>query len=190
MAQQFHVSRPRVRRVLQRLAELDMVEFQLNRGALIRRPTPDEARAVFSTRRLLEAEAVRATVQRGTPKDFARLRKFVNQESHAFAQQDQAVAVLSSGFHMQLGELCGNTVLARTLSQLLHRSVLIQSLYERQGQHAICLVHEHAAIIDLMEQGNTTAAVKAMQQHLDHIEGSLDYGASAKLDERLALSIG
>src|SRR5688572_24857170 len=61
LATQFNVSRARVRRVLRRLAELDMLEFRLNHGALVRRPTPDEARAVFATRRLLEAEAVRGT---------------------------------------------------------------------------------------------------------------------------------
>src|SRR4051812_48867746 len=43
LATQFDVSRTRVRRVFQRLAELDFVEFRLNHGALVRRPSPDEA---------------------------------------------------------------------------------------------------------------------------------------------------
>jgi len=190
LADQFNVSRARVRRVLQRLAELDFVEFRLNHGALVRRPRPDEARAVFATRRLLEAEAVRETARRATPKDFARLRKFVEGENRAFRAKDSTVAMLSSQFHMLLGELCGNSVLAHILNQLVHRSVLIQSLYHRQNQPTPCLVHEHVRVVDLMEHGKVNEAIKAMLHHLDHLEETLDYEADGQIDERLARSIG
>jgi DNA-binding GntR family transcriptional regulator len=190
LAKQFGVSRARVRRVLQRLAELDFVEFRLNHGAQIRRPRPDEARAVFATRRLLEAEAVRETVKRATAKDFARLRKFVAGENRAFRAKDSTVAMLSSQFHILLGELCGNAVLARILNQLVHRSVLIQSLYHRQNQPTPCLVHEHVQVVDLMEQGDVNDAIKAMLHHLDHLEETLDYDVVGQIDERLARSIG
>jgi DNA-binding GntR family transcriptional regulator len=189
LATQFAVSRARVRGVLQRLAELDIVEFKLNHGAMVRRPKPDEARAVFATRRLLEAEAVRATARRAKPADFARLRAFVRDESRAFQNRDKGLATLSSGFHLLLGELCGNPVLARILNQLVHRCVLIQSLYERQGQQTICLTHEHLEVVELMERHKVEAAVAAMLHHLDHIEASLDYDV-LHIDERLALSIG
>jgi len=190
LASQFDVSRARVRRVFQRLAELDFVEFKLNHGALIRRPRPDEARAVFATRRLLEAEAVRETAKRATPKDFARLRKFVEAEDRAFRAKDSTVAMLSSQFHILLGELCGNSVLARILSQLVHRSVLIQSLYHRQNQPTPCLVHEHVEVVTLMEHKKISEAIKAMQHHLDHLEETLDYESLGQIDERLARSLG
>jgi DNA-binding GntR family transcriptional regulator len=189
LATQFGVSRARVRRVLRRLAELDFVEFRLNHGALIRRPTPDEARAVFATRRLLEAEAVRNTMKQAAAKDYARLRAFVADENRAFETRSGGLAGLSSGFHILLGEMCGNPVMARILNQLVHRCVLLQSLYERQGQPTICLVHEHAGLVDLMEAGKVRAAVAAMEHHLDHIEASLDYDVVAHIDERIARSI-
>ena len=107
LATQFAVSRARVRGVLQRLAELDIVEFKLNDGALVRRPKPDEARAVFATRRLLEAEAVRGTARHAEAGDFARLRAFVRDENRAFQNKGKGLAALSSGFHTLLGELCG-----------------------------------------------------------------------------------
>jgi DNA-binding GntR family transcriptional regulator len=189
LATQFAVSRARVRGVLQRLAELDIVEFKLNHGALVRRPKPDEARAVFATRRLLEAEAVRGTARHAKAADFARLRAFVRDENRAFQNKGKGLAALSSGFHILLGELCGNPVLARILNQLAHRCVLIQSLYERQSQQTICLTHEHLEIVELMQRGKVEPAVAAMQHHLDHIEASLDYEV-LHIDERLALSIG
>lgn len=190
LATQFSVSRARVRRVFQRLAELDFVEFRLNHGAQVRRPSPDEARAVFTTRRLIEGEAVRAMAERATAADIARLRGFVKNENRAFETKAKGLAALASGFHILLGEMCGNPVLARILNQLVHQCVLIQSLYERDSQHTICLVHEHAEIIDFIAAGKTKAAIAAMQGHLDHIEESLDYGRAGQIDVRLAMSIG
>jgi len=190
LAVQFSVSRARVRRVFQRLAELDFVEFRLNHGAQVRRPAPDEARAVFATRRLIEAEAVRTTAARASAADYARLRAFVKNENRAFETKDKGLAALASGFHILLGEMCGNPVLARILNQLVHQCVLIQSLYERDSQRTICLVHEHAEIVELMEAGKAKAAIAAMQHHLNHIEESLDYGRANQIDMRLAMSIG
>src|SRR5260370_36037666 len=60
LASSFKVSRARVHRVLQRLADLDVVEFRLNLGALVSRPSPQESQAVFRTPPVLEAEAGRA----------------------------------------------------------------------------------------------------------------------------------
>ena len=190
LAAQFSVTRSQVRRVFQRLVELDFVEFRLNYGALVRRPSPDEARAVFATRRLVEGETVRLTTARAGPQDFARLYAFVEKEKRAFKKPSKGLGALSSGFHILLGEMCGNPVLARILNQLVHRGVLIQALYERDGQSTICLVHEHAEVLDLMQKNKVQAAVRTMLRHIDHIEGSLDYDQSGGLDRRLAMSIG
>jgi DNA-binding GntR family transcriptional regulator len=190
LAEQFRVSRARVRRVFQRLAEFDFVEFRLNHGAQVRRPSPEEAQAIFATRRLIEGEAVRMTAAGASKADLERLRAFVKNENRAFEAGSKGVASLSSGFHLLLGEMCGNPVLARILNQLVHRSVLIQSLYERESQTTICLVHEHAEIIELMAAGKAKSAVAAMLHHLDHIESSLDYDQTGQIDARLAMSIG
>src|SRR6202035_3273785 len=47
LAAQFGVSRSRVRRVFQRLGDLDFVEFRLNHGAMVRRPSPEGDRGVL-----------------------------------------------------------------------------------------------------------------------------------------------
>ena len=124
-----------------------------------------------------------------TPADFDGLRKCVRREAQAFERVERGLPALSSRFHLLLGEMCGNPVLARVLNQLVHRCVLIQALYERQNQHTICLVHEHAELIDLMQRGRLDDAVAALVLHLDHIEGSLDYKGTVHMDDRLTLSI-
>lgn len=64
--------------------------------------------------------------------------------------------------------------------------MLIQSLCERDSQHTICLVHEHAEIIDLMAVGRANAAVAAMQHHLDYVEQSLNTSEPIRLTHVIA----
>lgn len=189
LATSFGISRARVRRVLQKLAELDVIEFQFNLGAFVSRPTPDEARAVFRTRRVLEAEAIRSAAAACEPTDFDALRAFVVRETHAFQTNQPGVNAMSSGFHAMVAELSGNPVLAKILKQLIQRCVLIQALYERQDQKTICLVDEHSELVELMRGGRVDAAVDALGHHLDHIEQSLDYDRRGALDERLLSSL-
>lgn len=175
LATEFGVSRARIRRVLRRLAELDVVDFKLNFGAQVSRPSPEEARAVFRVRRLLEAEAVRSAMERADEATYRALEVFVRKEEKAFRRTEPGLAALAAEFHLLLAERCGNPVLARMLVQLIHRCVLIQSLYERPQQATICLVDEHVEVINLMRLGRADEAVAAMAHHIDHIEASLDY---------------
>jgi DNA-binding GntR family transcriptional regulator len=189
LASNFQISRARVHRVLQKLAELDVVEFRLNFGAFVSRPSPAESRAVFRTRRVLEVEAVRAATMSGRHDRFDELAAFVKREAVAFEHDEPGVGALSSDFHVLVAGMSDNGVLAKMLNQLIHRCVLIQALYERQGQKTICLVDEHATIIEFMRQKRIADAVAAMEHHLDHIESSLDYSGHEGMDERLLTSL-
>jgi DNA-binding GntR family transcriptional regulator len=88
-----------------------------------------------------------------------------------------------------IAELSANPVLAKMLNHLIQRCVLIQALYEREGQKTICLVDEHAALVGLMRAGRIEDAAAAMGRHLDHIEQSLDYDRHSGIDERLLSSV-
>lgn len=189
LATSFGISRARVHRVFQRLAELGVVEFKFNFGALVCRPTPEEARAVFRTRRALEAEATRAAAALGLATDFDALDAAIAREGKAFQRNEPGVNALASNFHTAIAELSGNPVLAKILNQLILRCVLIQALYERDDQKTICLVDEHAEVLALMRMRQGGAAAKAMEHHVDHLEQSLDYDRNRDLDERLAPSV-
>lgn len=188
LAAEFGVSRARVRRVLQRLADDDIVEFKLNLGATVNRPTPEEARAVFKTRRILEIEAVRGVCENGRPEDLEALRQLVREERKAHDENLAGLAAISSGLHIKIAELCGNHVLASLLDQLVRRCVLIQALYEKPTERTICLVDEHAELIELMIARRTDEAIALMLRHIEHLEDSLDYNSSL-IDERVLASI-
>jgi len=175
LAVEHGVSRARIRRVLRRLADLSVVEFRLNIGAVVALPSPRHAQSAFRIRRLLEAEAVREAIARADAAALAALRRSIAEEDAAFRDRTPNLVALASRFHLLLAEATDNPVLARLLTQLVHQCSLIQALYEREAPETVCLVHEHVELVALMAQGRAEEAVALMAHHMDHIEESLDF---------------
>jgi DNA-binding GntR family transcriptional regulator len=169
----FGVSRSRIRKVLYRLGNESVVMLVPNRGAFVARPSVQEAREVFATRRLLEAEVVRG-LARGLPAgDASRLARHVELECEAHWRHDRRTSIRLSGeFHLLLAELAGNRVIERFLRDLVSRTSLIIAVYEAPGR-SCCSFDEHAALIEAIGGGRAEAAVEGMMAHLCGIEGRL-----------------
>lgn len=173
LATSYGVPRSRVRRVLERLRDEAVVEFRLNHGAFISRPTLKEAKDVFEARRHLEAIIIRLACARTTTVKMRDLRKHIKVQQDAFANNQADVNRVAAEFHLMIADIANNAVLSRTLSLLMRRVCLIQSLYERRSG-ILCLVHEHEQLVDLIEKKDADAAVAVALHHCDHIEESLD----------------
>nr|WP_315862392.1 GntR family transcriptional regulator [Ralstonia soli] len=167
-------SRARIRQVFARLAHEKLVTLVPNRGAFVARPTVDEAREVFQTRRVVEPELAAILAQQATPAKFRKLRRHALEENDARARADRAAIIRLSGeFHILLAEMVGNAVLEKLTREMVSRTCLIITLYDRPGAPA-CPEHEHSELIDAIERHDAAAANALMSRHLQHIEGSLD----------------
>ncbi|WP_220485635.1 GntR family transcriptional regulator [[Pantoea] beijingensis] len=173
LAKSYGVPRSRVRRVLERLRDEAVIEFQLNRGAFIRRPTVDEARDVFEARRHLESIIVRLACARATKANIAQLYTHLETQRRVFDNRLPEMNRIAGEFHMLLAEMAGNEVLTRMLTLLMRRVCLIQSLYEKQNG-VLCLVHEHEKLIALIDANDADGAAAVALAHCQHIEQSLD----------------
>ena len=71
LASAFGVSRTRIRPVLMRLANEQVVTLTPNRGATIAQPSEQEAREVFEVRRLIEPTLVEMFIGKATDADTA-----------------------------------------------------------------------------------------------------------------------
>ncbi len=78
-----------------------------------------------------------------------------------------------SNFHRLLGKISGNQVLSDMLNNLMVRSSLIVSLYQRNDLPS-CQHNEHGDIIAALEAGDRDRAANLMIEHLDHLESELD----------------
>jgi len=94
-----------------------------------------------------------------------------------------------SEFHLMLGDLSGNQVLSDILANLMVRSSLIVSLYQRNDVPS-CASDEHEEILSALAQGDRERAVRVMIEHLDELESQLDLSEAPdpEVDLRQALA--
>jgi DNA-binding GntR family transcriptional regulator len=173
LATSYSVPRSRVRRVLERLRDEAVVEFHLNRGAFISRPTVEEANDVFEARRNLEVIIVRLACARAMAADVERLRAHLTVQRDVFDNLRPEMNRVAGEFHILVAETARNSVLARMLKLLMRRVCLIQSLYEKRTG-VLCLVHEHERLVELIAANDPQGAEEEALRHFAHIEASLD----------------
>jgi DNA-binding GntR family transcriptional regulator len=173
LAEVYGIPRTRVRRVLERLELEGVIEFKPNRGAFISRPSVKEARDVFEARVHLEAIVFRLACERATKTDVTRLRKHLQDEKEAFANKQSGVNQIAGNFHILVAEIADNSVLLDAIKLLIHRVCLIQSLYETT-MTVSCFLHEHEALVDMMEKKDIEGIVKESILHCEHILQTLD----------------
>ena len=173
LAAVFSVSRARIRRVLLALSHQRLVDLIPNRGAFVVRPTEDDARDIFSARRCLEDLVVERVAAKPEPAVIRKRRTHVQSEIGARNKGQRREAIRMAGeFHMTLAHLSGSRVFRATLEPVLLQSSLIVSMYGG-GLIPSCLVEEHQAIVDALEQGDAARASDLMKEHLIHLEGTL-----------------
>jgi len=183
-------NRNHVQAALQRLAMQRIVDIEPNRGATVAQPSAREAREIFAARRAVERAIVEAITPARIAEHQARIEQHMHDERAATASTDRRAIVRElCEFHLLLGEVSGNQVLAGILDNLMVRSSLIVALYQR-GDSPPCASHEHQAIIDALRAGDTQAAVCQMIEHLDELEGQLaiEEADAADVNLRQALS--
>lgn len=130
LGQAFGVSRTRVRQVLVRLAQEQVVTVEPHKGATVAQPSVEDAREVFEARAVVEAVLVRRFIERAQPADFEALNDCIEAEEEARREGDQAAALRLSGrFHLMIAEVAGHQTFARMLAMLISRTSLILMSY-------------------------------------------------------------
>lgn len=188
----FDVSRTVVRAALQALAFEGLVKAERNRGAFVANPTPEEARQVFDSRRLIEPGIARAAAERITAAEIAAFRERLSDESRIMGERGpsarRAEIHASGDFHLLLASVAGNAILLRFMEELVARSSLVIALYGRSGASS-CGHGEHAGILAALEQRDGELASQLLLSHIDHIEADLDLRNTGNLPLREALRI-
>ena len=188
----FEASRTVVRAALQMLAFEGLVKSERNRGAFVANPTPEEARQVFASRRLIEPGIVAAAVERVTDADIEAFRHQLQEEVRFMNERGPAARraeIKASGdFHLMLAQLSGNIILQRFMDELIARSSLVIALYGSTGVSR-CGHNEHGDILEALEKRDVKQASALMLHHIDHIEADLDIRVREGLALRDALDI-
>ena len=179
LADHYGVSRTLVRQALLQMSQHQLIRLEPARGAFVAAPSVEEAKQVFSVRRMIEAEMTREFVRGVTPAKIRVLRDHVEQEQRAVNNNDATSRTeLLGDFHVRMAELMGNEVLAQVLGQLIARCSLITLMY--QSDHAAEHSHdEHGAIVEALAAADEPRAVALMQAHLLNVEAGLMFERNA-----------
>ena len=178
LAEVFGVSRTGIRKVLQRLATVQMVALTPKRGAQVASPTVEEAQAIFRTRALLEVANLPDVLTRCQPPHLAALEAIIRPEQQAHERYDGPAAIrYSAEFHIQLQAISGNQVLTEMVTRLSQRSSLVIAAWGspwRQG----CRCDDHEQLVQLLRDKALQPLSDALSHHFEHIVASLCFERS------------
>ncbi|MBZ6619451.1 GntR family transcriptional regulator, partial [Klebsiella pneumoniae] len=173
LAEVFAVSRTGIRKVLQRLAAVQLVTLTPKRGAHVTSPSVEESQAIFRTRALLEVANLPDVIARCQPPHLAALENIIQREQQAHAAHDGPAAIRhSADFHIQLQAISGNPVLTEMVTRLSQRSSLVIAAWGapwRQG----CRCDDHQQLVGLLRDKALQPLSEALMHHFDHIVASL-----------------
>lgn len=181
LATAFGVSRTRIRPVLVRLANEQIVTLTLNRGATVTRPTEKEAREVFEVRRMIEPTLIECFIASAGADDIATLTRCIADEEAARRGGDLRRAIrLSGDFHLHIANAAGHQTLGRILRELVSRTSLILMAYSVNHQPAqlspaACGCQEHRALLDAIRLRDPREATRLMREHLVQLESQLQF---------------
>jgi DNA-binding GntR family transcriptional regulator len=179
LCEAFGVNRTQIRRILVVLGERGVVTLHPNRGAFVWRPSAEEAREVFSARRVVETAIVRGAAEGVGAEGVGRLREIVAAGEAAVHRADEREAIRLSGqFHIAIAEIAGNMVLTRFLEDLVARTSLIIAFYGARTQ--ACADCDHDEIIAALNARDAERAGVLMERHLQRIEDELDIRESVE----------
>jgi DNA-binding GntR family transcriptional regulator len=175
LADHFGVSRTLVRQALFQLSQNRLVRMEPSRGAFVAAPSVEEAKQVFSVRRMLELELTRQFTRHATPTKIKALQAHLAKEHAALHNNDAASRTeLLGDFHVRMAELTGNDVLAEILGDLISRCALITLMYQT-ARAAECSSEEHDRLVEAIQAKDEDEAVRLMAEHLDSVEKSLTF---------------
>lgn len=181
LAGAFGVSRTRIRPVLVRLANEQVVTLIPNRGATVAQPTEQEAREVFEVRRLIEPTLVELFIAKASEADMQQLKRCIDDEEAARLAGDMHRAIrLSGDFHLQIAERAGHQTLGRILRELTSRTSLILMTYstshkDSRDEAAACGCREHRKLLDAIRLRDVQEAARHMREHLTRLESQLQF---------------
>jgi DNA-binding GntR family transcriptional regulator len=180
LATAFGVSRTRIRPVLVRLANEQIVTLTPNRGATVAQPTEAEAREVFEVRRMIEPTLIACFIAQAKTEDIAVLSQCIAQEEEARIAGDMRRAIrLSGDFHLHIASAAQHQTLGRILRELVSRTSLILMTYgtnvQPHSEASRCGCQEHRALLDAVRLRDAGEAARLMQEHLAQLESQLQF---------------
>jgi DNA-binding GntR family transcriptional regulator len=159
------VSKTPVREALKTLAGTGLVVMSPYKGASVRIVDAELARAVYEIRALVEPEATRAAVRRGS--DLTEAAAALDDAEQAAKDPDQAgMSLINRRFHRALYATCGNPLMVKILDDLRDQTALITVAGWGIRPTWTAEIVEHRGILSAARAGDADRAAELMREHI------------------------
>lgn len=176
LSARFGMSRTPVREALQKLVADGLATTLPNRNTVVTALDFESVPHYLDALTLMYRVTSRLAALRRKPEDLARMRAAQAEFAAAVAASD-AIAMLESNrnFHLAIAQAGGNRYYTDLFERLLNDGMRLLRLYYRSYQDSLPqeFVHEHDAMIAVIEAGNADTAERQGGDHARQIVGQL-----------------
>ncbi len=168
LAEEFGMSRPRIREVLAALEERGLVEREPNRGAVVRRQSAAELLQVFDVREVLEGLCARQATENAEPHSWQDLVALFGEPTRALLAAGDIVGYLRHHEKLRRRMLaaCANPVLIATLRPLHERVGIVMRRLVLTTDRAGTALAEHQAVLAAMRAGDAAEAERLKRRQI------------------------
>lgn len=167
LCRKLEVSRTPIRESLKVLASEGLVELSRNRGAVVPKPSREEAGDMLLLMSALEAFAAEEATEHASDSEIAELRALHNSMYAAFEATDRHVYFDNNQrIHKEIVAISRNRTLQPIHAQLQARVRRLRFLGNDRPGNWRASVDEHNELIDALERRDASAAGAAMRLHL------------------------
>lgn len=167
IAKELGVSRTPAREALIKLSAEGMVQFERNRGFIVRHATEQDLREIFTLRLVLEVPTTSIATQVATEADIAILEEHIDvmRREHDTGDAENFLA-RDRSFHRSLLLVGGNVRLAEFVDGLRNAVLMSGVSTANQSETIAEILDPHIKILDHMCKRDPVAAAEAMRVHL------------------------
>jgi GntR family transcriptional regulator, trigonelline degradation regulator len=171
LCERYGVSRTVVREALRHLEAEGLVTLVANRGPVVAATSPDEARALYELREVLESLAARLCARRGSRAQKKRLSKALTHVAAAYREKELGEQLKTKDeFYRVLCEGADNPVIGQMLRTVQARVQMLRALsLLAPGRSDESLV-ELKRLVDAIEKGDEDAAGELASKHVQRAE--------------------
>lgn len=169
----FPVSRHAIRQALYQLERLGIVTRERNKGAMVRRLSPEEVRQIYEVREMLQRQAALMIRLPASDALIAELTEIhQTYSSHIDSGYLRGIHEANDRFHLTMFAACGNAYLVSSIEHYMRLSLPVRANSLADRDKLDVSRQHHLMMIEALKRGDNWVLA---QLCVDHLQPSKDF---------------